>query len=147
MKKYHLDPEKISSVRRNTIILYTSMSLVILGVIYVYIRDALFGKAWALIPFTFLLFIGAGWLSMRDRKKYWKSFELIVQDNGLRRSAFRTPTVRLERARITKVREVKNGLIVSTRANKNALLIPKSLPDKDYQKIKRIVENWASKAD
>ena len=144
MKTFSLDSEKFPRVTRNSIVVYFGMALICVFVVYVYVRDALFGNAWMLIPAIFILFAGCCWLSLRDRKKYWESFELVFQSNILTRTAFKTPTIRLERAKVTEFREIKNGLIVSTRANRNALLIPRDLPDDDYEAVKQILENWTA---
>jgi len=140
---YKLDPDKFPRVRRNIILTYMVMALVGLGVVYLYIREPLFEEAWPLVPFVLLVFTSAGWLALRQRRKYWEEFTLIVRDNTLIHRAHKAPEIRIKRPKITRVREVRNGLILSTPDRENMLLIPRDLSDKDYQEIKVTMERWA----
>jgi hypothetical protein len=45
------------------------------------------------------------------------------------------------------VKEVRHGLILSTPAKENTLLIPRELPDEEYQEIKRTLTRWAGRED
>lgn len=143
MNTYKLDPKKFPRIRRNIILTYIAMALIGLGVVYLYIREALFGQAWMLIPFILLLFFIAGWFALRQRRKYWEEFQLLVKDNLLVRRAHKSPELRIKRSELTGVKEVRHGLILSTPARKNMLLIPRDLPDDDYQEIKRTLKKWA----
>ena len=145
MSTYKLDPEKFSRVRRNIILTYIALALVGLGVVYLYIREALFGEAWPLIPFVLLLFTAAGWFALRERRKYWEEFKLTVRDNTLFYKVPKAPEIRIKRSKITRVREVRNGLILSTLDRENMLLVPRDLPDEDYQAIKRRMDSWTNK--
>lgn len=144
MKTYHLDPDKFPRVRRNIIITYIVLAIIGFVVFYLYIREALFGQAWMLIPFVLFVFALAGWFALRERKKYWDGFQLTIQDNALIRLAPKMLEMKVKRAGITGVREVRQGLIVSTKVHENTLLIPKDLRDEDYQTAKRILEKWTA---
>ncbi len=143
MSTYQLDPEKFPRVRRNIILMYLALALVGLGVIYLTVGEALFGQAWTLIPFVGLVFAAAGWYALRQRRQYWQAYQLLVRDRTLIRRAHNVPELRIQRSHITGVREVRNGLILSTPKNENLLLIPRDLPEDDYQEIKRRMERWA----
>lgn len=143
MKTYHLDPDKFPKVRRNIIITYIFLALAGLGVVYLNIREALFGSAWVLIPFVLLLFAGAGLFAIRQQKKFWEEFELTIRDNALFYSAPKSIQMKIKKSEITGVREVKQGLILSTTEKENTLLISKNLSDSDFREVKRKLEQWS----
>lgn len=145
MRNYKLDPEKFPRVRRNIILTYIFLALIGLGVVYLSLREALFNQAWALIPFILLVFAVTGWYALRQRRKYWEAFELSIRDNTLIRRAFKEPDVRIKRSKISGLREVQHGLILSTPGRENMLLIPRDLRDRDYEEIKRTLETWVGK--
>lgn len=145
MQTFKLDPEKFPKIRRNIIITYAILALVGLGMVWLYLRDNLFTRAWGLIPFVLFLFALAGWFALRERKRYWDVFRLEIGNDVLTRSAYKTNTVKLKKSEITTAREVRQGLIVGIPKNKNALLIPKQLQDQDYQLVKRKLDNWANR--
>lgn len=147
MKTYRLDPNKFPRVRRNIILSYVFMALVGLGVVYLYVRDALFGQAWTLIPFVLLVFTGGAWFALRQRRKYWEEFQLRIQDDALYFRAPHVPEVRIQRRGITGVKEIRQGLILSTPARENTLLVPRDLPDEDYQAFKKIMEKWVGQGN
>ena len=88
MKTYQLDQEKFPRIRRNIILSYIFLALVGLGVVYLYIREDLFGQAWTLIPFVCVVFAAGGWFALRQRRKYWEEFRLRIKDDAL---YFRAP--------------------------------------------------------
>jgi hypothetical protein len=142
---YRLDPEKFPRVRRNILLTYGLLGLVGLGIGYLNLREALFGSAWPLIPFVLSTFFIVGVIAVRQRKKNWETFQIIISDNTL---VYAVPKMRefaLKRSEITGVRQVRQGLIVSTRLRKNALLISKDLRDADLLAIRRILEQWAER--
>ena len=147
MKIYQLDPEKFRRVQRNTILTYFFLSLIGLGVFYLNIGMALFNRAWMLIPLVFLTFTLAGWLSLRDRQRYWDGFEIIIRENAITRHVPKLPAYTVKKTAIRGFKEVRQGLIIATNTSKNALLIPKDLMDKDYQAIKHVLENLIAKRD
>jgi hypothetical protein len=142
MKTYHLDPEKFPRIRRNIILTYFFLSLVGLAIVYLYIGPPLFGSAWTLIPFVVVVFAGVGWYALRERRKYWETYELTVTLRGLKISAPKSPDINIGKEKISAVREVRQGLILSSREKENWLLIPKDLPDDDYAAVKNTLENW-----
>jgi len=147
MKTYHLDPKKFPRVRRNIIITYIILALVGLGIIFLYLREALFRSAWGLIPFVFLLFTIAGGYALWERKKYWQEFEIAVKDSTLTLKKPKTPPININRSKITGIREVHQGLVLSTKNRENAFLIPKDLPDEDYQALKVLLQEWVEGSD
>lgn len=142
MKVYQLDPRKFGRIRRNIILTYAFLALVALAVFYLYLRDALFGQAWMLIPFVLLLFAGACWLSIRDRKRYWDAFRISIQNDTLIYFVPKMPEVRLKRSDLTGVKPVRLGMILSTRFKENFLLIPKDLPDEDCAALWATLSRW-----
>ena len=147
MQTFKLDPKKFPGIRRNIIITYAVMSLAGLGVVYLYLGDALFGRAWGLIPFVFVVFALVGWFALRERKQYWDEFRLEIGSDALNRSAYKTSTVSVRKSAVTGVREVRQGMIVSTKSKENLLLIPRQLEDEDYQAVKRLLGTWTNKKD
>ena len=145
MKTYQLDPKKFLRIRRNIILTYFIFSILGLVIFYLYFRDALFGQVWILVPFVLLLFAAAGWFAVRQRRRYWDEFKLTINDSMLIRAAPKLPDARFNKNAITGVKEVRQGLILSTRASENALLIPKALPDEDYLAVKQVLEKWIQK--
>ena len=143
MKTYQLDPGKFPRVKRNLILTYILLGAVGLLVIYLYIRDALFQQAWGLILLVVLLFGMAGCYALREQKRYWDIFKLTLQEGVLIRTAPKTLKVQIKKADVTKVRMVKNGMIVSTKSNPNALLIPRALSDEDFKELTKTLEKWA----
>lgn len=143
MKTFHLDPEKFPKVRRNIIVTYVFLALAGLGVVYLNIRDALFGSAWVLIPFVLLLFAGAGLIAIRQQKKFWEEFELTFTNNALHYAAPKSIHMKIQKSEITGVREVRQGLILSTTEKENTLLISKHLSDSDFGEVKRKLEQWS----
>lgn len=146
MKIYRLDPDKYRRVQRNTILTYFFLSLVGLGVFYLYIGNALFNQAWTLIPLVFFAFTLAGWLSLRDRRRYWDEFEIIIRDNALTRRAPKLPDYTIQKSAMRGFKEVRQGIIIATASSENSLLIPRDLPDNDYRKLKQTLENWTEKS-
>ena len=144
MKTYHLDPEKFPKVRRNIIITYIFLALAGLGVVYLNIRGALFGSAWPLFPFVLLLFAGVCLFAIRQRKKFWEEFELTFKADALYYSAPKAMQIKINKSAVTGVREVKEGLIISTKQKENTLLISKHLTDRDFQEVKRKLEKWSN---
>jgi hypothetical protein len=142
---YKLDPAKFPRVRRNIILTYVLFALVGLGVVYLYLRQALFGQAWTLIPLVLLVFAVTGWYALTQRQKYWAEFELIIRDNTLIRRAHKAPELRIDRTNISGLREVRHGLILSTPDRKNLLLVPRDLRDGDYEAVKRTLGKWVGK--
>lgn len=147
MKIYRLDPEKFPRVQRNTILTYFFLSLVGLGVFYLNIGNALFNQAWMLIPLVFFAFTLAGWLSLRDRRRYWDEFEIIIRDNALTRRAPKLPDYTIKKSAMRGFKEVRQGIIIATASSENTLIIPRDLPDNDYRKLKQTLENWTEKRD
>ncbi len=144
MKTYHLDPEKFPRIRRNIILTYIFLSLLGLAIVYLYIGAPLFGSAWTLIPFVLVVFAAAGWYTLYERQKYWEQYELTLTPEDLKISAHKSPDIRISKDKITAVREVRQGLILSNPQKENWLLIPKDLPDNDYAAVKKILESWVS---
>lgn len=147
MKTFKLDPDQFPRIRRNIILTYSILALAGLGVFYLYIREALFGQAWTLIPFVLLLFAIAGWFALRQRKQYWDAFEIKITEQALIRSAHKLPDLKINRSEITGVKEIRQGLILSTKTRENTLLIPKGLAEADYQALKQILERWVQTGD
>jgi hypothetical protein len=147
LKIYRLDPDKFPRVQRNTILTYFFLSLVGLGVFYLNIGNALFNQAWMLIPLVFFAFTLAGWLSLRDRRRYWDEFEIIIRDNALTRRAPKLPDYTIKNSAMRGFKEVRQGIIIATASSENTLIIPRDLPDNDYRKLKQTLENWTEKRD
>jgi cbb3-type cytochrome oxidase subunit 3 len=147
MNTYQLDPKKFPRICRNIILTYALLAFVGLVVVYLNIRAALFGQAWTLIPFILLLFVATGWFALRQRRKYWDEFQLMLKDDGLMRRAPKSPELWIKRADIIGIKEIPQGLILSTKGRENALLIPKDLPEKDFQQLKRTMQRWVGKRD
>jgi len=145
VKTYHLDPEKFPKVRRNIIITYIFLAMAGLGVVYLNIRGSLFGSAWPLIPFVLLLFAGACLLAIRQRKKFWDDFELSFKADALYYSAPKVMQIKINKSAVTGVREVRQGLIISTKEKANTLLISKHLSDRDFQEVKRKLDQWSNR--
>ena len=147
MKTFKLDPEKFPRIQRNIILSYVLLALAGLGVTYLYIREALFSQAWMLIPFILLVFAIACWYAIRQRRKYWEEFRLTFQEDALIYHVQKSKEVRIRRSKINGVKEVRQGLILSTSERENTLLIPKDLPENDLQEVKRTLEEWAGQGD
>ena len=147
VKIFRLDSEKFKRVNRNTILTYFFLSLIGLGVFYINIGEALFNQAWMLIPLDFAAFALAGWLSLRDRRRYWDEFEIVIRENALTRHAPKLPDYTLKKSAIKGFKQVRQGIIIASSWTENALLIPKDLADHDYQKLTHILESWTAKRD
>jgi len=147
LKTYKLDPEKFPRIRRNIILGYILLALAGLGVVYLYIREALFGPAWTLIPFILLMFAIACWYAIRQRRKYWEEFQLVVREDALTYQVHNSPEIRIKRSIVTGVKEFRQGLILSTSERENTLVIPKDLPEEEYSQIKHTLEKWAGQGD
>jgi hypothetical protein len=147
LKIYRLDPNKFQRIQRNTILLYFVLSLIGLGVFYINIGKALFNQAWMLIPLDFVAFALAGWISLRDRRRYWDEYQIIIRENTLIRQIPKTPDYTIKKSSIKDFKEVRRGMIIATKTSENALLIPRELPDNDYLAIKHLLENWTVKSD
>lgn len=142
MQTFRLDFEKYKKVRRQLVIVYILLALVALGIIYMYVGEQLFGSVWALIPLSLLAVGLISHVGLTKRIKFWEGFEIVLDDGGLIRTAPESKTIRVNKAEFAGVREIKEGLVLSTLENENAMLVPKQLKDEDYQELKAILESW-----
>ncbi len=144
MQTFKLDPNKFPKILRNIIITYVFLALVGLGMVWLYLRENLFTRAWGLIPFVLIIFALVGWFAIRERKRYWEDFRLEIGGDAIERIAYKTGTLMIKKSEIMGLKEVRQGLIIAVRGKENALLIPRQLTDRDYQLVKRKLENWAN---
>ena len=147
MQTFKLDLEKYKKVRRHLVFTYVLLALVSLGIIYMYVGEQLFGSIWILIPLSLLAVGLLGHVGLTKRMKFWDGYELTLNDEGLTRTAPESTAIEVKKAEFTGVREIKEGLVLSTAENENALLVPRQLKDEDYQKLKGILESWPVSAD
>ena len=147
MQSFHLDLEKYKKVRRHLVFTYVLLALVSLGIIYMYVGELLLRSVWLLIPLSLLAVALLGYVGLTRRMKLWDGYELILSDEGLTRTAPDSRSFEVKKAEFTGVREIKEGLVLSTIENKNALLVPRQLKDEDFQKLKGILESWPVSAD
>jgi len=147
MQSFHLDLEKYKKVRRHLVFTYVLLALVSLGIIYMYVGEMLFGTVWILIPCSLLAVGLLGHVGLTKRMKFWEGFELTLDDEGLTRIAPDSKAIEVKKADFAGLREIKEGLVISTAENENALLVPRQLIDEDYQKLKGILESWPVSAD
>jgi hypothetical protein len=145
MQSFHLDLEKYKKGRRHLVFTYVLLALVSLGIIYMYVGEMLFGSVWILIPCSLLAVGLLGHVGLTKRMKFWDGFELTLDEEGLTRTAPDSKTIEVKKADFTGVREIKEGLVLSTAENENAMLVPRQLFDKDYQALKEILESWPVK--
>jgi hypothetical protein len=146
MQTFKLDLEKYKKVRRHLVFTYVLLALVSLGIIYMYVGEMLFGSVWILIP---LALIAVGLIShvgLTKRMKFWDGFELTLDEKGLTRTAPESKTIEVKKADFAGLREIKEGLILATTENENAMLVPRQLRDEDYQTLKGILESWPVQA-
>jgi hypothetical protein len=144
LQTFKLDPNKFPKILRNIIITYVFLALVGLGMVWLYLRENLFTRAWGLIPFVLIIFALVGWFAIRERKRYWEDFRLEIDGDAIERIAYKTGTLMIKKSEIMGLKEVRQGLIIAVRGKENALLIPRQLTDRDYQLVKRKLENWAN---
>ena len=142
MQTFKLDLEKYKKVRRHLIFTYVLLALVSLGIIYMYVGEMLFGSIWILIPLSLLAVGLISHVGLTKRMKFWEGFELTLDDDGLTRTAPDSKTIEVKKGEFAGVREIKEGLVLSTIENENALLVPRQLKDEDYQVLKGILEGW-----
>ena len=147
MQSFHLDLEKYKKVRRHLVFTYVLLALVSLGIIYMYVGEMLFGTVWILIPCSLLAVGLLGHVGLTKRMKFWEGFELTLDDEGLTRTAPDSKDIEIKKTDFTGLREIKEGLVLSTAENDNALLVPRQLIDDDYQKLKGILEGWPVSSD
>lgn len=142
MQTFKLDLEKYKKVRRHLVFTYVLLALVSLGIIYMYVGEMLFGSVWILIPLSLIAVGLISHVGLTKRMKFWEGFELTLDNEGLTRTAPESNTIVVKKADFTGVREVKEGLILSTSENENAMLVPRQLVDEDYRTLKGILESW-----
>ncbi len=142
MQTFRLDFEKYKKVRRHLVITYVLLALVALGIIYMYVGEQLFGSVWVLIPLSLLAVGLISHVGLTKRIKFWEGFEIALDDEGLIRTAPESKTIQVKKAEFAGAREIKEGLVLSTLENENAMLVPKQLRDEDYQELKAILESW-----
>ena len=147
MQTFHLDPQKASLAMRRAVIIYAVLGVISMIAVYFSIRDNITEKTWLLVLAIVALYFVSGWQYLRNRKLYWETFKLEFQEDSFTRSAHRTETVTIERFRFGGFREIRDGLVISTKANRNALFIPDDFTDQDYQAIKQIFESWTAAGD
>jgi len=142
MQTFKLDLEKYKKVRRHLVFTYVLLALVSLGIIYMYVGEMLFGSVWILIPISLLAVGLLGHVGLTKRMKFWDGFELNLDDEGLTRTAPESKTIEVKKADFSGLREIKEGLVLGTTENENALLVPRQLKDEDYQALKEILKSW-----
>ena len=142
MQTFKLDFEKYKKVRRHLVFTYVLLALVALGIIYMYVGEMLFSSVWILIPLSLLAVGLIGHVGLSKRIKFWEGFAITVDDEGLTRTAPDSKTIQVKKAEFAGMREIKEGLVLSTLENENAMLAPRQLKDSDYQELKTILESW-----
>lgn len=145
MKTYRLDPEKLPK-QKQTIYLMYGVTLVVMVVLIYFLNRG--RETLATAMFLTLLIAGVyvftGLRSVRQREELWETYSLTVDDAGLTQTQPKYPDVFIRRGDITRVEEVKNGLIIYTRQGGRTLGIDRNLTEADFEEIKATLNSWVA---
>jgi hypothetical protein len=145
MKRYQLDPGKLSKTKMNIILLY-GITAVIMVIIIVWLSwEKLMEKdllSMVVIPIMLGLFVYSAVRAIRQREAFWKSYELMIDENGLTQKQPLFPDLYISKNEVISIKEEKFGLVVSSEKYNNLLGITKNLSDADYEEVKSILTSW-----
>lgn len=147
MKTYKLDPARLPLKKRDIIVEYAVLS-VLMAALMVFLnwrRGAVASSYW-LIPLLLLLFVFSGQRAFHQLETLWEGFSLVLDDASLTLTRPGDPTLRVPREAVHAVEETKYGLRLSTPRRKNLLLIPRELSEADFAEAKAVLEAWAAEA-
>lgn len=90
-----------------------------------------------------LLAVVAVWRRAKLHERYFYSYELVIEEDGLMRRKASTPTLRLHYSEITSIQEVTGkGIFVRTASAPRFIWIPSELADADYAEVKQQLAAW-----
>lgn len=145
MKRYQLDPGKLSKTKKNITLLY-GITAVIMVIIIVWLSwEKLMEKdllSIVVIPLMLGLFVYSAVRAIRQREAFWKSYELMIDVNGLTQKQPHFPDLNINKNEVISIKEEKFGLVVSTEKYNNLLGITKNLSDADYEEVKSTLTSW-----
>jgi hypothetical protein len=145
MKRYQLDPGKLSTTKKNITLLYGITALIMVIIIVWLSWEKLMEKdllSIVVIPLMLGLFIYSAVRAIRQREAFWKAYELIIDENGLTQKQPQFPDLNISKNEVISIKEEKFGLVVSTEKYNNLLGITKNLSDADFEAVKSILTSW-----
>lgn len=143
MKTYKLDPAKLPAQKKTLILVY-GITFVIMAAISVAInwnRDSMRSLLW-MIPLIAALFVYSGWRAYQQRKLLWEEYTFSVSEEGMVLHQPKYPELKLSKADITGIEDVKNGTYVSTTRGRRLFAITKLFPDADYSEMRALMLRW-----
>lgn len=90
-----------------------------------------------------LLAVVAVWRRAKHHERYYYSYELVMEEDGIMRRQSSTPSLRLHYSEITSIQEVTGkGIFVRTASAPRFIWIPSELADADYAEVKQHLAAW-----
>lgn len=92
-----------------------------------------------------LLAVIAVWRRAKHHERYYFSYELVMEPDGILRKQASTPPLRLHQSEITGIQEViGKGIFVRTSSSLRFIWIPSELADADYEEVKQQLAGWCA---
>lgn len=143
MKTYKLDPAKLPAQKKTLMLVYgiTFLIMAALSVGINWNRDSMKSLLW-MLPLIAALFVYSGWRAYQQRKLLWEEYTFQVSEDGLVLHQPKYPELKLSKADITEIEDVKNGTYVSTTRGRRLFAITKLFPDADYAELRATMLRW-----
>ncbi|MEL7646213.1 MAG: hypothetical protein AAGU04_08120 [Anaerolineaceae bacterium] len=143
MKTYKLDPAKLPAQRKSLILVY-GITFLVMAAISVGInwnRESMRSLLW-MLPLIAALFVYSGWRAYQQRQQLWEEYAFSISEDGLVLHQPKYPELKLSKADIIEIEDVKNGTYVTTTHGRRLFAITKLFPDADYAELRATMLRW-----
>ena len=112
MKTYRLDPAKLPAQKKTLTLVYgiTFLVMAALSIGINWNRDSMKSLVW-MIPLIAALFVYSGLRAYKQRKELWEEYTFQVSEDGLVLHQPKYPELKLSKADIREIEDVKAGAI------------------------------------
>lgn len=147
MKTYKLSPEGFKKVMRSALMRQSLFIIfALIGGSYISFANHQISRIVILsiifsVFITTIVMVAASFNALKNEKKKWLSYELIVSHNSIVCKQDRLPDVEIAREYIVGVEEIEGkGLTIRTNDKHNFIFVPDSLIG--YNEVKDIISEW-----
>jgi hypothetical protein len=144
MKTYRLDPAKLPAQKKTLTLVYgiTFLVMAALSIGINWNRDSMKSLVW-MIPLIAALFVYSGLRAYKQRKELWEEYTFQVSEDGLVLHQPKYPELKLSKADIREIEDVKAGAYVSTTRGRRLFAVTKLFSDADYAELRALMQRWS----